>query len=254
MELLPAVDLMGGGAVRLVRGEFDRRSDHGDPLELAHRYLAAGARWLHVVDLDAARTGDPVNRPTVLALAEAAHAAGARIEAGGGVRTERALAELVDAGVDRVVLGTAAVEEPGFAVRCARRHPGRVAVGVDYRRDASGAIEPAVRGWVRGGGRGLDDLLGELYDEPVACLVVTAIERDGTLTGPDGDGLAQVLDATALPVVASGGVGCLDDLRRLAELRSPGHGRAPDGAVVGKALVHGAMSVEEAMAACAPCG
>jgi phosphoribosylformimino-5-aminoimidazole carboxamide ribotide isomerase len=254
MDLLPAIDVMDGGAVRLVRGDFGRRSDHGDPVTLARRYLEAGARWLHVVDLDAARTGDAVNRSIVLALVAEAHRAGAAVEIGGGVRTEPDLDALVEAGADRVVLGTAAVEVPGFAVRCARRHPGRVAVGVDFRRRADGSLEPAVGGWLGDGGRGLAEVLDELAGAPVACVVATAIDRDGTLGGPDTDGLAEVLDATEVAVVASGGVASGADLRRLAALRSPGAGRSPAGAVVGKALVNGALTVEEALAACAPCG
>lgn len=255
MELLAAVDLLDGGAVRLVRGEFDRVTEHGDAVALARRYLEGGASWLHVVDLDAARTGRAQNRATVLALASAAHAAGARIEVGGGVRTADDVDALVGAGVDRVVLGTAAVEDPSLAVACARRHPGAVAVGLDYRR-LGASLEPAVRGWVAGagGGRTVADVVAALDGEPVAALVVTAIERDGTLEGPDIDGLGEVLDATSLPVVASGGVGGADDIARLAAYRSPRSARTVAGVVVGKALADGRLSMEEALAACAPCG
>lgn len=254
MELLPAVDLLGGCAVRLVQGAFDQVQAFGDPVEIARGFVTGGAEWLHVVDLDAARTGDPVNRGTVLALLELAHDAGVRVQVGGGVRSSRELEALCTAGADRVVLGTAAVEDPSFAIRSARRHPGRVAVGLDYRRGPSGTLEPAVRGWTGGTVGGVGGLLGALDREPFGALVVTAIERDGTLSGPDTSGLLSVLDATVIPVVASGGVASAADLRALAELRSPAMGRVVAGAVVGRALLDGTLPLSDALAACAPSG
>lgn len=251
MDLLPAIDLIDGGAVRLVQGAFDHVQAFGDPVGIARAFVAGGAAWIHVVDLDAARTGEARNRPAVLSLLELAHGSGARVQVGGGVRAVQDVDELVGAGVDRVVLGTAAVEDPSFAVRCARRHPGRVAVGVDYRRSPSGALEPAVRGWTGGTVGGVDELLAALGGEPLGALVVTAIDRDGTRTGPDIGGLVSVLDATGIPVIASGGVGSAEDLRALAGLRSPVAGRRPAGAVVGRAVLDGTLSLAEALAACA---
>lgn len=253
MELLCAVDLIAGRAVRLVQGDFARATDFGDPRALARRYLDAGARWLHAVDLDAARTGRPANRGLVRTLAADAHDAGARIEVGGGLRTESDVDDVLGAGADRAVLGTAAVADPAFARRCAVRHPGRVAVGVDYRAGAHG-LEPAVEGWATRADADVPGLVGEWAEGPVAAFVVTAIERDGTLGGPDTAGLGAVLDLTTVPVVASGGVGAVEDLRRLAALRSPAHGRALAGVVVGRALVDGTLRVEEAVAACAASG
>lgn len=252
MELLPAVDLLGGGAVRLVQGDFDRRSDYGDPLDLARRYAAAGARWLHVVDLDAARTGEPANRTVLTAIAAEMAPGGIRVQAGGGVRSAEDVDELLAGGVARVVLGTAALEEPGLATELARRHPESVAVGLDYRHRPDGSLEAASRGWLEGSGRTVAEVLAALDGAPLGAVVVTAIERDGTLAGPDLDGLTAVLEATGIPVVASGGVGSPGDLRSLAALRSPGSGRSVVGAVVGRALVDGRMDVEEAIAACAP--
>jgi phosphoribosylformimino-5-aminoimidazole carboxamide ribotide isomerase len=254
MELLAAIDLVDGGAVRLVQGDFGRQTDYGDPLDVARRYVAGGATWLHLVDLDAARTGRPHNRPLVAELAAEARAHGVRVEAGGGVRTADDVRELLAAGVDRVVLGTAALEDPSFALDCARRHPGSVAVGLDYRRTADGALVAAARGWLTSSGRTVEELLGDFAPAPPAAVVVTAIERDGTLSGPDLDGLAVVLDATEVPVVASGGVASADDLRALTALRSPGAGRGLAGVVVGKALLDGRIGLEEAIAACEPSG
>jgi phosphoribosylformimino-5-aminoimidazole carboxamide ribotide isomerase len=249
MELLAAIDLRGGQAVRLVQGDFARQQDYGDPLALARSFARAGAPWLHLVDLDAARDGVPVHRSTVVAIARSC---GVPVQTGGGVRTVADVASLLEAGVARVVLGTAALADPAGAVRMAERFPGRVAVGLDYRRSA-GRLEVAVRGWTTSSGRSVGEVLVELAGAPLGAVVVTAIERDGTLAGPDLAGLAEVLEATEHPVVASGGVGSLADVVSLRRLRSPTTGRALAGVVVGKALVEGRMSVEEVVAACAPC-
>jgi phosphoribosylformimino-5-aminoimidazole carboxamide ribotide isomerase len=251
MELLPAVDLLDGGAVRLVQGDFDRRSHYGDPLTLANRYAEAGVRWVHVVDLDAARTGEPANRAVVIAIAGAMATKGVRVQAGGGVRTAADVVDLLAGGVSRVVLGTAALEDRAVVAKVARDHPGAVALGLDYRRRADGSLEAAARGWLEGSGRSVVEVLADLHDVPLGAVVVTAIERDGTLSGPDLAGLSAVLDATSVPVVASGGVGTAGDLRALATLRSPDRGHRPTGAVVGRALVDGRLDMKEAIAACA---
>jgi phosphoribosylformimino-5-aminoimidazole carboxamide ribotide isomerase len=170
------------------------------------------------------------------------------------VRTEEDVDELVAIGADRVVMGTTALKEPDVAHRCAARFPGRLALGFDYRRWADGALEAASSGWVEGSGITMVELLDRWRGEPLAAIVVTDIDRDGTGSGPDLTGLADVLDHCDHSVVASGGVGSLDDLHALATLRSPGRGRGPDGVVVGTALVEGTFSVKEAMAACTASG
>lgn len=251
MELFPAIDLRDGMAVRLVQGDFGRQQAYGDPLALATRWMDGGARWLHVVDLDAARTGEPRNRELVLAIARTAAGRGVAVQAGGGVRTPEDAAALLDGGVSRVVLGTAALEDPDLAVRLATRHPGGVALGLDYRPGPEGQAVAASRGWEDSTGATVGQVLAAVAGAPLGAVVVTAIQRDGTLAGPDLTGLAAVLDATELEVVASGGVGTLVHLEALAALRSPGTGRSLAGAVVGKALVDGRMAVEEAVAACA---
>lgn len=245
MELYPAVDLLGGTAVRLQQGDFDRRTDYGDPVALVRRYADAGARWVHVVDLDAALRGRPVNRRLVLDLVVAA--APLSVQVGGGVRTAEDAEALLDAGAARVVLGTVAARQPALAVALARRFPGQVAVGVDHRR---GRV--ATDGWEADGRLSVADLLAEVADAPLGAVVVTAIDRDGMLSGPDVDGLAEVLAATPHPVVASGGVSSADDLRALAALQAGGRRLA--GAIVGRALVDGVVTVEEALVACAPSG
>ncbi len=254
MDLYPAIDIRDGGAVRLTQGDFDRQSDYGDPLALAARFVAGGARWLHVVDLDAARSGTPVNRATVLAIARASSVP---VETGGGVRTLEDVAELLDGGVSRVILGTAALEDPGLVSRATATHPGRIGLGVDYRTTGDGRTEVAVRGWEQGTGRTVGELLAEVADAGLSAVVVTAIERDGTLAGPDLDGLRAVLASTGVPVIASGGVGSVADIEELAGVVVEGHASGPRrlaGAISGKALVDGRMTVEEGVAACARFG
>ncbi len=266
-ELYPAVDIRDGGAVRLTQGDFDRQHDYGDPVALARRFVDAGAPWLHVVDLDAARGGRPVNRDRVLAIAAAVDVP---VQTGGGVRSLADVEELLGGGLARVVVGTAALDQPELVRRAAADHPGKVAVGIDYRVDAEGRTEVAVRGWEQGSGRSVPDLLAELADAGVAAVIVTAIERDGTLGGPDVEGLRSVMAATAIPVIASGGVGAVGDIEMLAALAVPPDGDGSDarstngevapverrlvGVITGKALVDGRMTVEEGVAACARYG
>jgi phosphoribosylformimino-5-aminoimidazole carboxamide ribotide isomerase len=249
MELFPAIDLHAGEAVRLVQGDFGRARHYGDPLALARSYVKGGASWIHVVDLDAARSGSPVNRAIVLDIAATA---GVRVQAGGGVRSAEDARSLLDHGVQRVVLGTAALETPQLVRSLAAHYPGRVAVGLDHR-GAGPAAELAVRGWERSGGSTLGTTLDDLADADLGAVVVTSIDRDGMLEGPDLTGLRAVLDLTTHPVVASGGVRSPSDLVALAGLSATASGgRRLAGAIVGTALVDGSMTVEEAIAACAP--
>jgi phosphoribosylformimino-5-aminoimidazole carboxamide ribotide isomerase len=249
MELLPAIDVRGGEAVRLTQGDFDREARYGDPTALAVRYVEGGATWIHVVDLNAARTGVAHERGVLRRILDVASAAGVRVQTGGGIRSEATAADLLESGVTRVVLGTAALEDPELAARCARRWPGRVAVGLDYRVDGDGTAEALGHGWSLGSGRAVTELLGLWSNEPIGAVVATAVARDGMLEGPDLAGLSALLAASPLPLVASGGVGSLGDLAALADLR--GGGRRLVGAIVGKAIVDGRFSVEEGVAACA---
>lgn len=243
MDLYPAIDLRGGVCVRLVQGDYDREKVYGgDPMAVAKEFEADGASWIHVVDLDAARTGRPENRAVVVAISDAVSIP---VQAGGGIRDEFSAEALLGAGVSRIVLGTAALEDPGLLRRVAQRHPHRVAVGLDARHG-----EVAVRAWTEGSGRTLADVLGEVEDAELGAVVVTDISRDGMLSGPDLDGLAAVLAATRHPVVASGGVGTLDDLRALALVEAGG--RVLAGAIVGTAIHEGVFSVREAVLACEP--
>jgi phosphoribosylformimino-5-aminoimidazole carboxamide ribotide isomerase len=221
---------------------------------LAARFIEGGASWIHVVDLNAARTGVPHERATlarIVELARAAPGAGVRVQAGGGIRTEDDVAAVLDLGVARVVLGTAALEDPALATRCARRWPGRMAVGLDYVVRPDGVAEARGHGWQEGSGRAVHELLDIWAGEPIGAVVATAIKRDGMLEGSDVEGMRTLLATTALPVIASGGVGSLQDLRALAGLSGgSGEDRTLAGVIVGKALLEGRFGLEEAMAAC----
>ena len=239
MELICAIDLLDGGAVRLVQGDYDRRIDAAArPVDLARRFVAAGCRRLHVVDLAGARAGRPVQLELIGEVAAAARAVdpSVRVEAGGGLRT----ADDVDAVLtvtDDALLGTAAIEQPAFLRACADRHPGRIGVSLDLRDG-----RPALDGWLRTATVDAVGLARQLVDAGAARLIVTDTARDGTLTGPNLALLttlrAALPDAT---LVASGGIGSLEDLRAVA-------GIGCDGAVVGMALLSGAIDPAEAVA------
>lgn len=237
--LYPAIDLRGGRVVRLHLGDYAQETVYGDdPVEVASRFADEGAVWIHVVDLDAARSGDPTNRSVIGRIAQGV-AGRAQVQTGGGVRTEAAAAALADLGVARVIIGTAAMEDPPLVARIAARQP--TAVGLDGR---SGEV--AVRGWLEGTGATVLDVLPRFEDAGVAAVIITEITRDGTLAGPDVAGLAQALARTTIPVIASGGVGSLSDVRELAELER--NGRRLHGIITGKALYEGRFSVTEAIA------
>ncbi len=238
MDLFPAIDLRGGKCVRLYQGDYGKETVYGDdPVSQALAFAAAGAPWVHVVDLDAARTGEPVNRPVIAAIAAAVDVP---VQVGGGVRDAASANALFAAGVARVVIGTAALEDPAFVRRLAATH--RVAVGLDAK-----GREVAVRGWLDGSGRDIVDVAADFADAGVEALVVTQIARDGTLEGPDVEGLAEMLGASPIPVVASGGVGTLAHIGDLAALRSGARSLA--GVIVGRALYERKFTIEQAVAA-----
>ena len=239
-DLYPSIDLRGGQVVRLQRGDFAAETVYGnDPVGVARTFAAAGTRWIHVVDLDAARTGERVNLAAVEAICAAVPC---RIQASGGVRSVEAGGDLLAAGAARVVVGTGAIERPELVEELATLHPGQIAVGLDAR-----GREVAVRGWIDSTGEDLLEVAGQLETSGVSALVVTEIGRDGTMTGPALDQLGAVLAVTTLPVIASGGVGALEDLVALRRLRAAGRSLA--GAIVGRAIYEGRFGVDDALAA-----
>jgi phosphoribosylanthranilate isomerase len=234
MILLPAVDIRDGRCVRLVQGDFDRETVYDDdPVAVAQRYEAEGASWLHVVDLDAALEGEPKNRELV---AEVIRSVKIPVQCSGGIRDQAAVDAARDAGAARVVIGTAALHDPSFVAETVAKHGDFVAVGLDVR----GQVLQA-RGWTEEAGE-LWPTLVRLVTNGVQRFVVTDVMRDGMLQGPNLTLLAEVLDYTDCPVVASGGVSSLDDLHRLA-------GIGVEGCIVGKALYAGRFNLPEALEA-----
>ncbi len=237
LTLLPAVDVAGGQAVRLVQGAAGTETAYGAPLDAALAWQDGGAQWIHLVDLDAA-FGRGSN---ALLLAEVVGRLEVAVEMSGGIRDDASLAAALATGCARVIIGTAALENPDWVRRVIAEHGDQIAVGLDVR-----GTTLAARGWTREGGE-LFDVLARLDAEGCARYVVTDVAKDGMLQGPNLDLLRRVCDRTSAPVIASGGVSSLDDLRAIAGLTSAG----VDGAIVGKALYAGAFTLPEALAAVA---
>ena len=232
MNLYPAIDLLGGKVVRLRQGDYDDSTVYGDdPALVAQSFVEQGASWVHIVDLDAAKSGEPINRP-VIAQVVRALAGSARVQVGGGVRSIADAQALQQIGVSRVVMGSAAVAEPLLVNDVAQEID--VAVGLDHRNGVA-----ATHGWTQSSGVLVDELLGKV---PCAsAFVITDISRDGMLTGPDVEGLARAISLTKIPVIASGGVGDLSHVQELATLTQL------DGVIVGKAIYENRFTVAEAV-------
>jgi phosphoribosylformimino-5-aminoimidazole carboxamide ribotide isomerase/phosphoribosylanthranilate isomerase len=233
LELLPAVDVKDGRAVRLVQGELEKESIYGAPLDVALEFQAAGAEWLHLVDLDAA-FGRGQNTEL---LAEVVGRLDIKVELSGGIRDDQSLKRALATGCRRVNLGTAALEDPDWTARVIAEHGDRIAVGLDVRGHTL-----AARGWTKEGGD-LFETLARLDRDGCARYVVTDVAKDGTLGGPNIELLKSVCAATSKPVIASGGVSSLEDVQALAALRSIG----VEGAIVGKALYAGKFTLEQAL-------
>jgi phosphoribosyl isomerase A len=234
LELLPAVDVAGGQAVRLVQGRAGSETLYGDPLAAALAWQQSGATWVHLVDLDAA-FGRGSNREQLSAVVGALDV---RVELSGGIRDDESLAAALATGCERVNLGTAALEDPEWCRRVIADHGDRIAVGLDVR-----GTTLAARGWTQSGGD-LWEVLDRLEADGCRRYVVTDVTKDGTLRGPNLELLRSVCARTRRPVVASGGISSLDDVRALAGMVAVG----VEGAVIGKALYAGAFSLPDALA------
>ena len=233
LELLPAVDVKDGRAVRLIQGELARESIYGSPLEVALDFQKSGAEWLHLVDLDAA-FGRGENSAL---LAEVVGRLDIDVELSGGIRDDESLMRALATGCRRVNLGTAALENPEWTSRVIAEHGDRIAVGLDVRGHVL-----AARGWTKEGGD-LFETLARLESDGCARYVVTDVTKDGTLQGPNLELLKEVCAATKKPVVASGGISSLEDIKALCALSQVG----VEGAIVGKALYAGAFTLEQAL-------
>ena len=235
MTVYPAIDLRGGRCVRLVQGAFDRETVFGDdPVAMARRWQAEGARWLHVVDLDGARAGRPVQADLVAAICAAV---AIPVQVGGGLRDGEAVARVLAGGAARAVLGTVAVRQPAVAAAICTAHPGRVAVGLDAR---DGRVR--VSGWTEDAGAEPAAVAARMAALGAAAIIYTDIGRDGTEQGPDIAGTRAVARAAGIPVIASGGVGSVDHVRAVAQLAGDG----VTGVIVGRALYSGAVALPDA--------
>ncbi|RFA14348.1 bifunctional 1-(5-phosphoribosyl)-5-((5-phosphoribosylamino)methylideneamino)imidazole-4-carboxamide isomerase/phosphoribosylanthranilate isomerase PriA [Subtercola boreus] len=235
LELLPAVDISNGQAVRLTQGQAGTETNHGDPADAAADWVAQGAEWIHLVDLDAA-FGRGSNVDVIRRVI--AEAQNIKIELSGGIRDDASLENALASGATRINLGTAALENPDWAAKAIARYGDAIAVGLDVR-----GTTLAARGWTEDGGD-LWEVLARLEDAGCARYVVTDVTKDGTLKGPNVELLRQVMERTDKPVVASGGISSLDDLRELRALVPSGL----EGAIVGRALYAGAFTLVEALA------
>jgi phosphoribosylformimino-5-aminoimidazole carboxamide ribotide isomerase len=239
--LFPAIDIRGGRAVRLIQGDYDRETSYDDdPVVAARRWVDAGARWLHIVDLDGAKAGEPVNLEHVRRIVAAVDVP---VQLGGGLRDSKKVEEAISSGAERVVLGTAAVRDPEMAGAIAAAHGNRVVASVDAR---SGKV--AAEGWTEDSDLGTTEVIAELTRRGLRRFVYTPVEVDGLMEGPDLDSLREVAAATEGEVIYSGGVGSLEDLRAVAGLGLDN----VEGVIVGRALYEQRFSVAEARAALGP--
>lgn len=241
MEILPAIDLLGGKCVRLYQGDYNQSQVyHEDPVAVAQQWQAQGASRLHLVDLDGAKTGEPVNLTAIAAIVQALEIP---VQVGGGLRHRDQVKQLLDLGVGRVILGTIAVENPDLVGQLCAEFPGQIVVGIDAR---NGKV--ATRGWLETSTVDAGELAKRMETLGAAAIIYTDIHRDGTMTGPNIEALRELAQSLTLPVIASGGVSKLRDLLSLLSLESHG----VNGVIIGKALYTGDIQLEEAIRAIGP--
>ncbi len=234
MILYPAIDMLDGQAVRLRQGKRDDVTIFGNPVELAKKWRATGAEWLHLVDLTAAFEGKTAHLPLIR---EVVAAFDGRVELGGGLRTMADIALRVEAGVSRCIIGTAAAENPALVAEACKAFPGKIAVGIDAK---NGLV--ATRGWVETSTLTAVDLALRMKDMGVDTIIYTDVSRDGMMQGPNVAATRKLIEQTGMNIIGSGGVSCLDDLRNLRDAGCAG-------AILGRAMYEGAFTVEEALAA-----
>src|SRR3989338_4173875 len=239
MIIFPAIDIKNGKVVRLFQGKFDEVTEYsGDPLVVAQKWQQKGAQWLHVVDLDGAKTGEMRNRDAIIEIAKRVSVP---VQVGGGIRSREDIQRLIDGGVARVILGTRVISDHNFLIEALGLWKKKIAVSLDC---ADGFV--AQRGWTERSKVKAIDFVKGLAGLHLACLIYTDIVRDGMLTGPDTVGLRALLSMTDIPIIASGGVASIEDLKKLRALEPEGL----LGAIVGKAIYEGRLNLEEAIRVC----
>jgi phosphoribosylformimino-5-aminoimidazole carboxamide ribotide isomerase len=235
MQIWPAIDLRGGKCVRLQQGDYSRETVFGEnPVEMARHWIAEGAQYLHLVDLDGARAGQPVNLDSIAAIRAAVDVP---CELGGGIREETHIRQLLDLGIDRLVIGTRALQEPSWLEAMADRFPDRLVLGIDAR---DGRV--ATHGWLETSDVAATELAAQLSGYPLAAIVFTDIATDGMLSGPNLPALAAMRAATARPIVASGGIATAEHVAAVAQLKVAG-------CIIGRALYEGTIQLADALRA-----
>lgn len=241
MDVIPAIDLLNGRCVRLYQGDYSQSEVFGeDPIAMAQTWVDQGASWLHLVDLDGAKTGEPINLPVIAKILEQISIP---VQVGGGLRTAERVKELLELGVRRVILGTIAIEQPDLVTQLCEQYPQQIVVGIDAREG-----KVATRGWLETSEVAAVALGQQMAIAGAAAIIYTDIQRDGTLQGPNLPMLREMAEAVSIPIIASGGIGSLTDLLSLLGLEHQG----VTGVIVGKALYSGNVSLREAIRAIGP--
>jgi phosphoribosylformimino-5-aminoimidazole carboxamide ribotide isomerase len=241
MDVMPAIDLLGGRCVRLYQGDYNQADVFDDnPVAVAQRWAAEAIQWLHVVDLDGAKVGHPVNLDEIAAIVRAIDVP---VEVGGGLRDHASVAQLLDIGVQRVILGTVAVEQPELVAELCTAFPGQIVVGIDARNG-----QVATRGWVETSSVQAIDLAKQMAHLGVSSIIYTDIHRDGTLQGPNLEALRTLAESIEIPVIASGGISSVTDLLNLLPLEPLG----VNGVIIGRAIYTGAVDLKSAVRAIGP--
>ncbi len=233
MYIIPAIDLIKGKCVRLIQGEYHRQITYqDDPVKQAKEFNSAGAQWLHIIDLDGAKIGRPVNTDSVAAIAALKQL---KIELGGGIRDEEAVKQMLDIGVERVIIGTKAVSDFEWFGRVAEQFRGRIVLGLDAR-----GSKVATHGWTQSSYQHLLEFAAEAAKLPLAAIIYTDIDRDGMMTGPNFERTKALVEAVEVPIIASGGVKEIADVKKLAEL-------GVEAVIIGRSLYEGTLNLAEAI-------
>lgn len=235
MYIIPAIDLRDGKCVRLIQGRYDRQINYeDDPVKQAREFSLAGAKWLHLVDLDGAKLGRPVNTDAISAIAKLGQF---KIEVGGGLRDEEAIKQLIDIGLERVIIGTKAVSDFEWFSEMAEKFSGKIVLGLDAR-----GSKVATHGWTQDSPHNLLEFAAEAAKLPLAAIIYTDITKDGMMTGPNLERTKALVEAVDVPVIASGGVNTIEDIEKLAEF-------SPEAIIIGRSLYEGTLKLSDAIKA-----
>lgn len=235
MYILPAIDLIEGHCVRLIQGQYDKKINYeSDPVKQAQDFIREGAKWLHIVDLEGAKAGKPVNTKAISSIAAIGKL---KIEVGGGLRSEEAIKQLLDLGVERVIIGTKAVSDFAWFSKMAEKFSGRIVLGLDAR-----GSKVATEGWLEDSSESLLEFAKKAAKFPIAAIIYTDITRDGMMSGPNLERTKALIEAVDIPVIASGGVTTVEDIKKTAEIGAAA-------AIVGRSLYEGTLKLSDAIRA-----